>query len=105
MLSTAGGSWAVLEKKPGLNGREECWPEKVRGPKPRRSLKALGRPLGGPGRPEARVPDGLLASGLPRSAQLLVGLGVLSLAGGLWAPSCLACRLRRVRPARRPRGL
>ena len=50
-------------------------------------------------------PDGSLASGLPglpRSPQLPVGTG--SSVARRRALGCLACRLRRVRPARRPRA-
>ena len=52
-------------------------------------------------------PDGFLVSDLPgppRSPQLPAGLELRRPPEGFWLRSGLACRLRRVRPARRPRA-
>ena len=104
------GRWlevlGVLEKSPGkeaCEGSGTAWevgsplralqvPEQACEPPPKTDIAGKGA---------SKKPR--LTRGLPRSPQLVVRLGALSPAGGFGLRGCLACRLWRVRFARRPR--
>ena len=88
----------------GSSGRR--WGSSGRGPE-RPHKRRLLRFTEGLGYLILGRPDGFLASDLPgppRSPQLPAGLELRRPPEGFWLRSYLACRLRCVRPARRPRA-